>query len=158
MKHTWNKTLVCAKASPKALALALALVFLVLPAAPAVPIPTVGGSAHAAGSCDGIRSMVRNLEAQMDAAWVGGPHQNNDVIRYLSGQLRSAEEALAECETSCPYPLMFMAAGLSAVGLIAGTAAVALPEPTSTTLGFFGLYYSYHGMVWTGMCIYLDMR
>lgn len=53
---------------------------------------------------------------------------------------------------------MFMAAGLSAVGLIAGTAAVALPEPTSTTLGFFGLHYSYRGMVWTGMCIYLDMR
>ena len=158
MKHTWNKTLVCAKASPKALALALALVFLVLPATPAVPIPTVGGSAHAAGGCDGLRSMVRSLEAQMDVAWVGGPYQNNDVIRYLSRQLQSAQEALAECETGCPYPLMFMAAGVGVVGLIAGTVGVALPEPTSTTLGLFGIYYGYQGMLWTGMCIYLDIR
>lgn len=141
------------------MATALALVFLVLPAAPVVPVPTVGGYAHAhGGNCDGLRSLVSGLEADLDAAYTGGPHQNNDVVRRLVVHLRLAQESLAECETGCPYPLMFMAAGFGLAATAASVAGVVVPEPVTSGLGLLSGYYGIHSMLWTGMCIYLELR
>lgn len=61
-----------AKATPQVIAVALAMACLILPANPVLPIPTVGGDAHASGDCSGLRELVGRLQAELDAANTGG--------------------------------------------------------------------------------------
>lgn len=157
MEHVVKQTIGAIKVAPQTLATALAVVFLVLPATPIIPIPTVGGHAEAS-NCDGLRTLVSNLHAQLDAAWVGGPGQNNDDIRRIMTNVRLAEQSLAECETGCPLPLAAMAFFFGVAATAASVAAVIIPEPTSSGLGVLSAYYSIHATIWGGMCIYMALR
>ena len=127
---------------------------LILPANPVLPIPTVGGDAHASGDCSGLRELVGRLQAELDAANTGGPGQNNDDIRRITQNLRSAQQGLAECEASCPLPLALMGFGFGVAATTAGGGAAIIPEPASTTLGLLGVYYGGHALIWSGMCLY----
>ena len=66
------------------------------------------------GDCDGLRRLVSEMEAELVAAPARGAVRR-DEIEGRSATLDSARQALAECETSNPYPLI-------AVALILGAA------------------------------------
>lgn len=72
-------------------------------------IPLVTG-----GDCDGLRGLVSEWAAELAAAQVRGAVRR-DQIERRSVNLDSARQALAECETRNPYPLI-------AVALILGAA------------------------------------
>ena len=66
------------------------------------------------GDCDGLRRLVSEMEAGLAAVPARGAGRH-DEIEGRSATLDSARKALAECETSNPYPLI-------AVALILGAA------------------------------------
>lgn len=68
----------------------------------------------AGGDCDGLGRWVSEMEAELAAAQVRGAVRHDQTERR-SANLDSARQALAECETSNPYPLI-------AVALILGAA------------------------------------
>lgn len=155
MRRIAQQTGLAAKARPQAIAVALAMACLIFPANPVLPMPTVG-YAHASSDCSGLRQLVGRLHAELDAANTGGPGQNNDNVRRIAENLRSAQQGLAECETSCPVPLAVMAFGFGAASTVAGGAAAIFPEPVSSSIGLLGVYYGSHAMIWGGLCIYWE--
>ena len=156
MRRIGQQAALTAKATPQAIAVALAMACLIFPANPVLPMPTVGGYAHASSDCSGLRQLVGRLQAELDAANTGGPGQNNDNVRRIAENLRSAQQGLAECETSCPFPLAVMALGFGVAGTAAGAAATIVPEPVSTSIGLLGVYYGSHAMLWGGLCLYWE--
>ena len=68
----------------------------------------------ASGDCDGLRGLISEWDAELAAAQVRGAG-GHDEIEGQSVTLDSARQALAECETRNPYPLI-------AVALILGAA------------------------------------
>ena len=68
----------------------------------------------AGGDCDGLRGLVGEMEAELAVAQARGAGRHDEIERRRA-TLDSARQALAECETSNPYPLI-------AVALILGAA------------------------------------
>lgn len=66
------------------------------------------------GDCDGLGRWVSEMEAELAVAQARGAGRH-DEIEGQSANLDSARQALAECETRNPYPLI-------AVALILGAA------------------------------------